>query len=123
MERMITRFLDPESLNADNSWLPVFYVWGHSYELDGNDTWGLMEDFCKRISGQKDTWYATNGEIERYVTAVRSLIFTADEKIVTNPSAEPVWLLVDGEAVKVEAGTTKKLGKKSPAVFTLEGFD
>ena len=123
MERLVKQFLDPDFLGRDNTLLPVFYVWGHSYELDGNDTWGLMEEFCRKVSGLKDTWYATNGEIERYVSAVRGLIFSADEKVVTNPSAEAVWLLVDGEAVRVDGGTTKKLEKKAPSqVFTLEGF-
>ena len=123
MERMTRRFLDEASLTRDNSWLPVYYVWGHSYELDGNQSWGQMEEFCRKISGQKDTWYATNGEIERYVTAVRGLIFTADEKTVTNPSAEPVWLLSDGEVFRVDGGETKKLEKKPASqVYTLEGF-
>lgn len=123
MERLVKQFLDPDFLGRDNTLLPVFYVWGHSYELDGNDTWGLMEEFCRKVSGLKDTWYATNGEIERYVSAVRGLIFSADEKVVTNPSAEAVWLLADGEVVRVDGGTTKKLEKKAPSqVFTLEGF-
>ncbi len=124
MERVVSGFLDPLMVNPDNSWLPILYVWGHAYELDGNDTWGLMEDFCRKVSRQKDIWYATNGEIERYVTAVRGLIVSVDEKMVTNPSAEPVWLLHDGETVKVDGGSTKELGKKKPvsAVYTLEGW-
>ena len=124
MERVVKGFLNTERLNRDNSLLPILYIWGHSYELDGNDSWGLMEDLCRRVSGLKDVWYATNGEIERYVTALRRLIFSADEKMVTNPSADPVWLLVDGETVCVDGGSTKKLEKKvsSAPTFTLEGF-
>jgi len=43
----------------------LFYVWGHSYELDFEDTWDEFEEFCKKVSGHDDVWYATNGEIVR----------------------------------------------------------
>jgi hypothetical protein len=41
----------------------VFYIWGHSYEFDINDTWGEFEDFCKYVSGRDDIFYGTNREI------------------------------------------------------------
>ena len=41
----------------------IFYVWGHSYEYDLNDTWGKMEEFCKLISGHDDMFYGTNREV------------------------------------------------------------
>ena len=124
MDRLVKAFTDSSRITTDNSLLPILYIWGHSYELDGNDSWKLMEDLCCKVSRLKDTWYATNGEVERYVSAVRGLIFSADEKIVTNPSAEPVWLLQDGEVIKVAGGETKKLEKKAAAsaVYTLDGW-
>ena len=41
----------------------VFYIWGHSYEFDINNTWGEFEDFCKYVSGRDDIFYGTNKEI------------------------------------------------------------
>lgn len=41
----------------------VFYVWGHSFELDYFDTWGKFEEFCRLISGRDDIFYGTNREI------------------------------------------------------------
>ncbi len=41
----------------------VFYIWGHSYEFDINDTWDEFEKFCKYISGREDVFYGTNKEI------------------------------------------------------------
>ncbi len=123
MDQVVKTFLDPSRGKAENCWLPLLYVWGHSYELDGNDSWTLMENFCREISARKDVWYATNGEIERYVTALRGLIFSADKSVVRNPSADPVWLQIDGETVRVGGGETKKLEKKAAsAVYTLEGW-
>ena len=41
----------------------MFYLWGHSYEFDEFDQWGLIEDFFKIISGQDDVFYGTNSEV------------------------------------------------------------
>lgn len=70
----------------------LFYVWGHAYEFDLNDNWDRIEKFLQKISGRSDVWYATNGEIERYVRAYRELVFTVDGKYVYNPSAIDVTL-------------------------------
>ena len=91
-------------------YLYMMYVWGHSYEFDNDNNWDLMENFCKMMSGRSDTWYATNIEIVDYMNALKALRFTADGSIVHNPSASPVWLSINNDAiVKVEGGETKKL--------------
>ena len=41
----------------------VFYIWGHAYEFDINNTWDEFEEFCKAISGRPDVFYGTNKEI------------------------------------------------------------
>ena len=41
----------------------LFYVWGHSYELDAEDTWGRFEEFCRMMSGHPDVFYGTNREV------------------------------------------------------------
>ncbi len=90
----------------------LMYVWGHAYELDQNlenNSWELMEEFCKRAGGDPDIWYATNIEIYEYVTAMRGLRFSADRTKVLNPSATDVIIDVDGEPVTVGAGETVTL--------------
>lgn len=49
------------NLKTDNK--KIFYVWGHSYEFDIENTWDLFESFCKLISGRDDIIYATNREV------------------------------------------------------------
>lgn len=56
----INRQLADEFFAADEG---VFYIWGHSYEFDINDTWREFEEFCKYISGRDDIFYGTNKEI------------------------------------------------------------
>ena len=42
----------------------IFYVWGHSYEMDfGADYWVKLEDFFKLISNKDDIFYGTNREV------------------------------------------------------------
>ncbi len=42
----------------------VFYVWGHSYEMDiTEDFWQKLEEFFKLISNKDDIFYGTNREV------------------------------------------------------------
>ena len=42
----------------------IFYIWGHSYELDcGMDYWSRLEEFFKLIGGHQDIYYGTNKEV------------------------------------------------------------
>ena len=89
--------------------MPLLYVWGHSFEFEWDKNWDLIEEFCKTVSGDDDVWYATNIEIADYVRAMKSLKFSVDRKTVHNPSALDVWISIDGEPCRIEAGKTVKL--------------
>ena len=82
----------------------LFYVWGHSWELNSNDGWTMIEQFCKQVGGRDDIWYATNIAIYDYMQAVSQLEFTADADRVYNRSAADCWLYVDGATVRLPAG-------------------
>ncbi len=42
----------------------IFYVWGHSYELDCDTSfWFKIEEFFKLISNRDDIFYGTNKEV------------------------------------------------------------
>ncbi|MBR2365510.1 MAG: polysaccharide deacetylase family protein, partial [Lentisphaeria bacterium] len=43
--------------------MSVLLVWGHSYEFPKANNWEVMEEFCKKMAGKKDIYYATMGEI------------------------------------------------------------
>ena len=62
-------------LNDDSDELKLFYIWGHAFEFDKNDSdrWADMDRLCKKLSAKEDVWYATNREICDYVTAARSV--------------------------------------------------
>ena len=62
-------------LNDNSDELKLFYIWGHAFESNKNDSdrWADMDMLCKILSGKEDVWYATNSEICDYVTAARSV--------------------------------------------------
>lgn len=42
----------------------LFYIWGHSYEMDfDSSNWQRLEDFFKKISNRDDIFYGTNSEV------------------------------------------------------------
>ncbi len=86
----------------------LFYIWGHASEFDTENNWEDLEKFCQLIGGRDDIWYATNIEIHDYIEGYRRLIMSADENIIYNPNAFPIWMMRDNDVIKFEAGETKR---------------
>ncbi len=92
--------------------LPLFYVWGHSFEFARENNWELIEQFCELVAFKEDTWYTTNIDYMNYVTAMRSLIFSTDASRVFNPSAFSVWLGAGEDITELKPGETVRLPVK-----------
>ena len=82
----------------------MFYLWGHGYEFEMFDEWEIIETFASFMGNRTEIWYATNIEIYDYLRAYHRLEFATDGSFVQNPSAIPVWFIMDGELFCVEAG-------------------
>ena len=52
-----------EFLKSNTQKPQLFYIWGHSYELDLNNNWDTFEKLCEKISGHSDVFYGTNAEV------------------------------------------------------------
>jgi len=84
-----------EFLQIPSQWgLQLFYVMGHSYEFDSADKWKLIEDFCAKMGGREEIWYATNIEIADYIHAMRAVQVSVDGDILTNHTAISIWCSV-----------------------------
>ena len=56
--------LGQEFVNLDPDSPQLFYIWGHSFELDyENDCREKLEEFFKLISNRDDIFYGTNKEV------------------------------------------------------------
>lgn len=107
---LLEEFLKP--VTAKNYRAPlVYYLWGHSYEFDAFDQWEEIEAFLKQCSGHEDIWYATNGEICRYINAVKNLVYSASGDYIYNPTCTDVWMMIDQKTYLIPAGTTITIRK------------
>lgn len=84
----------------------LFYIWGHSFEFTTRNNWELLDDICKKVSGNPEIWFATNIEIFNYVKAYESLIYSADGKKIYNPTLYTIWFDIDGVEYKIMSGET-----------------
>ena len=87
----------------------LFYLWGHSHEFERDGKWELLDEICKKLSGHDEVWYATNIEIYDYVKAYESLVYSADGKMIYNPTLLKIWFDVDGKLYTIESGETVTL--------------
>ncbi|MBQ7152739.1 MAG: polysaccharide deacetylase family protein [Clostridia bacterium] len=58
MESLADEFID---LKPDSP--KLFYIWGHGFEFDIDDSWDRFERFCQKIAGRSDIFYGTNREV------------------------------------------------------------
>lgn len=87
----------------------LFYLWGHSFEFDSKNNWDHGEEVCKKLGGHADVWYATNMEIYEYVQAYNSLIYSADNTKIYNPTLKTVWIDIDKKVYEIKSGETLKI--------------
>lgn len=55
---LIERFLSCETDEPQ-----LFYLWGHSYELDADQNWDRFERICSMLAGRDGVFYGTNREV------------------------------------------------------------
>lgn len=87
----------------------LFYLWGHSYEFNNDGNWDVIERFAAYIGSRDNVWYATNGEIYRYVAAFDALEFSACGDCVYNPTVTDVFIHYMNRDYRIGAGKTVAL--------------
>lgn len=90
---------------------PLLYIWGHSYEFSYNDgkNWEIIEKLCEKLGGLDDAWYATNGEIYKYVAAYRSMTASADGRTLYNESNVDLYLTIEDKNYILKANSSLKI--------------
>ena len=96
----------PDVSNLSRRDARLFYMWGHSYEFDKSANWDYLDRLCEKFAALKDVWFATNMEIYDYVTAYNSLIMSADETIIYNPTLKEIWFDIDKKQYVIKPGET-----------------
>ena len=54
-------------------------------------------------------WYALNIEIVDYINAVKQLRYSADGKLIYNPTGQTIWLNILDNDYEIKSGQTVKV--------------
>ena len=87
----------------------LFFVWGHSSEFEQKGNWDRIESISEKLSGKSEIWYATCQMICEYTKAYNSLVFSADELTVYNPTLIDLWFSDGNRDFKVASGQTVRI--------------
>lgn len=87
----------------------LFYIWGHTSEFESKNNWDRLDKICEKLGNKDFIWYATNIEIYNYVQAFNSLVFSADGKIIYNPTLIDVYINIDDKDYLIKSGETLKV--------------
>ena len=98
------KFIETTIHSDQHPWM--FYLWGHAYEFVRDNSWHIIEEFAKQISGKEDIWYATNIEIWEYTENFKKLVFSLDERYVYNPTAQTLYFKLNRKLYAVAPGQT-----------------
>lgn len=84
--------------------LPVFYLWGHSYEFENQNNWEIIEKFAKMVSEDNSIAFLCNLDVVEYLQAMKKVEIT--EQTIVNPTDKSLWFDVDGKIIEVQANST-----------------
>lgn len=101
--------IDVDSQYCSRRMPRVFFMYGHSWEFDRDNNWDHLESVCEKLSGKDEIWYATNIEIYNYINAYKSLVYSADNDLVYNPTLNEIWFDIDGVLYHIKPGETIEL--------------
>jgi len=87
----------------------LFYLWGHSYEFEGDNNWDVIEKFAETVGNRDDIWYATNIEIYDYIQAWNSLVWSVDQTLVHNPTTTTLFFMIKTNKYVINPGETLSL--------------
>jgi hypothetical protein len=102
------RFLSSEACQ-----LQVFFVWGHSWELDGDSggyNWHDMYDLCETLAARPVFWSAGAAEVAAYIGAIKRVEIDENGLPTFNPADNiTVYLKVGDEVQAVQPGDSIKV--------------
>lgn len=100
--KICDRFLENMKFLKGNA---ILFIYGRSSEISSEEDWENIESIFKKISKNRNIWYATYDEICEYKRAQKELIISEDEMIFYNPSSIDVWIQRDHtESMCIPAG-------------------
>ena len=98
LDEGLADFVDAFLSTSDE--LAFCQIAGHSYNLDTENIWGVMEGIFKKISADRDILPMTTAELIEYLRAMRGAEITG--RHIQNTSDISLWFQIDGEIYEIE---------------------
>ena len=89
--------------------LKIFYIWGHSYELDMFHEHEKIFKLYEMLANKEDTWYATNGEIVTYLKAFEKLKYSNKNHTFKNNSKYDLYINYHNQNYIIKKGNSLKI--------------
>ena len=86
--------------------MKMFYIWGHSYELDMFHEHKKTFDLYGKIANKEDTWYVTNIELFKYLNAFKKLRYYKNKNKFINNSNIDLYVKVNSDELIVKANSS-----------------
>lgn len=90
-------------LELDNQNLSLFYVWGHSWELDDEKRWENMTKFCQAMGKETNIWFVGSGEYTAYLQALNK-VEIKDHEIINPKDNQTVWVHLSNGVRELKSG-------------------
>lgn len=94
LEDLTRKFIDTDEE------LAFFQIIGHTYDLETENMWDVVEDIFKKISNQSDILPMTTIEIVDYLKAMEKAEIT--EAFIKNNSDKSLWFLVENTIFEIK---------------------
>lgn len=102
LEDLVQQFIET------NEELALFQIVGHTYDLDVENKWDIIEKVFKVISKQNDILPMTTIEIINYLKAMNNVEIT--NRYIQNNSDVSLWFDIDNKICEVKPNTKKVIG-------------
>jgi len=89
--------------------MKLFYIWGHSYELDLYHVHEKIYYQYEKLANKEDTWYATNKDVFSYILAFKKLKFYQKSNEFVNKSDKDLFVIINNKKVIIKAFSVLKI--------------
>ena len=96
-------------LNYSPKSMKLFYIWGHSYELDMYHEHEKIYNLYEKLANKEDTWYATNKDVFSYILAFNKLKFYSKTNEFVNKSEKDLYVIFNNNKYIIKAFSVLKI--------------
>ena len=87
--------------NLSPKQMKLFYIWGHSYELDMYHQHEKVFDLLSKLANKEDVYYGTNKDIFSYLAGFKKLRYNSNKNCLINNSDVDLYIEYNNQKVVI----------------------